>query len=118
MQAAEDVPLDLRLPHFRVFLHLDRHQRLVTVLDHMLRPSIAQLLDNHRPLLPLLLNSSHQRDVLLGGPSCVHLQGVEVVHPMLTALLGVPVVFFVGAGVQLPSDRVPLLLVILRPTLP
>ena len=117
LQAAEDVSLDLRLIHLRVLLHLYRHQRLVTVLHHMLRPGVPQLLHNQTPLLPFFLDRSHERDVFFPGPSGVHLQWIEMVHPMLAALLGVPVKFLIGAGVKLPRDGVPLLLVIFGPAL-
>jgi hypothetical protein len=45
----------------------------------------------------------------------VHLNGIEVVHPVLATLFGIPIKSFIGSVVEFARDGVPLILVVLEP---
>lgn len=81
-------------PHFLsgivVLLHLGPKQRVVPVLNHVLSSDVPHFLGDHRPLFTLLENKGDEGEVLTGCPLRFELDGIQMVHPALPALLGSP----------------------------
>jgi len=86
-------------------------ERVKSIFDHVLSPLHPEGLGDGGPLVAHLPDEFEQLDVLLDGPGGVVEFGVEMVHPLLAALLERPEVFALGPGEELEGVVPPLILV-------
>lgn len=94
--------------HLIIFLHFGPKQRVVPVLHHVLRANVPHRFGDHCPLLALLQHQVDEGEIFVDGPLGFELEGVQMVHPSLPALLGSAEVLAVGLDEQSLSHLAPL----------
>lgn len=78
------------------------------VFHHVFSPLLAELLGDGRPLRAQLLDQFEEQDVFVDGPGGVAETGVQIVGPLLPALLQCAVVPTFGKVEELVGVILPL----------
>lgn len=83
-------------------------ERVVPILDHMLGAFIFEVLGNETPFGAVLLNQLIELLILLLGPMPLLDIGIQIIFPLLPALLLTPRVLPLGLFEQLKRHHPPI----------
>lgn len=108
LDSADDDIVNLLVLQVAVEFLLLLDQGVKFIFDRVLVSAVAQPLHQVRPLLAFLPHELEHYQALVHFPVALDLLGVQVVVPVLPALLGRPEVFFIRQVEQLLGDLIPL----------